>query len=69
MSDAELPRDADGFDVLPCGCRMKTAVIADKPTFLFKPCALDCPTYAYVLRENSRQGKEATTIDMRRRRG
>jgi hypothetical protein len=71
--DDELPVDADGFDVLPCGCRMKTAVIRGERTFVFKPHDLACPIYALVQIEGAAQGKKPRVIDTRpidgRRRG
>jgi hypothetical protein len=72
VTGAELPRDAEGFDVLPCGCRMKTAVVGGRDTFLFKPHALDCEHYLFVIAETERQGKQRNVIDTRppgRRRG
>lgn len=65
MADDELPRDAEGYYVLPCGCRMKTAVVMGKPTFLFKPHALDCEFYAYVRARGRAAGQPAQVIDLR----
>jgi hypothetical protein len=50
--------EADKED-LPCGCKIGTALVAGEPTFVFHPCSLLCPTYAYTLAEMRRQGKPA----------
>ena len=47
------------METLPCGCQMGTT---PDNAFVFRPHALDCENYLYVLAEVERQGKPLAII-------
>lgn len=58
-----MERDTENLErfateVAPCGCRFGTT---PDSRFVFIPCALTCPTYAYAMDESVRQGKPTET--------
>lgn len=49
---------AEPLETLPCGCQMGTV----NDAFVFRPHALDCTYYLYVLEQTAAQGKPTYTV-------